>query len=122
MTKVQHNLSNQKRRTQRVHARVIATAERPKLVINRSNKYLYLQVVDEAGHVVAAQSDLRLLKKGTLKRNLTKTERAGATGKQLAADLRKSKIAAVSVDRGACKFHGRIKAAVEQIRENGIEA
>ena len=119
---IQHNLSQRVRRSRRVHGRVKAIPGRPKLLVIRSNRYLYLQVIDEQGRVLAAESDVRLLKNGQLKKGLTKTQRAEAIGEQMAVDLKKAKIKAVAVDRGAYKFHGRIKAAVEVIRDKGIEA
>lgn len=122
MTTVVHNLSNRQRRLRRVHQRILATASRPKLVITRTNRYITLQVIGENGCVQANESDISLIKAGKLKRKLTKTERAAATGKALVEKLKAKKIKMLAVDRGAYKFHGRIKAAVEAIRENGIEA
>lgn len=122
MTQVQHNISNRLRRSRRTHGRVHAEPGRPKLVITRSNRYIDLQVIGQNGQVLAACSDVAMIKKGELKRDLTKTERASAVGKSLAEALKKTKIKRLAVDRGAYKFHGRIKAAVEAIRENGIEA
>ncbi len=121
MTVIKHNLNNKQRRAFRVHKRVVATTERPKLVITRSNKFIYLQVVSEAGRVVLADCDASLVKAGIIKSDLTKTQRAHATGQVLAEKLKKAKIKALAVDRGANKFHGRIKAAVEAVRENGVE-
>ncbi|MBQ6449679.1 50S ribosomal protein L18 [bacterium] len=122
MTTVAHNLSNRQRRLKRMHRRVKAIASRPKLVITRTNRYIDLQVIGENGYVQASESDIALVKAGQLDRSLTKTERAAATGKALAAKLQEKNIKCLAVDRGAYKFHGRIKAAVEAIRENGIEA
>jgi len=100
----------------------MAVESRPKLVITRTNRYINLQVIGENGYVQASESDFALVKKGQLDRALTKTERASATGKALAAKLQEKNIKKLAVDRGAYQFHGRIKAAVEAIRENGIEA
>ena len=122
MTHVLHNLNNRSRRARRTHGRVKAEVGRPKLLITRSNRYIRLQVIGENGFVLASASDFVLVKKGQLDRKLTKTERAQATGKSLAETLKKTKIKRLAVDRGAYQFHGRIKAAVEAIRESGIEA
>ena len=122
MTTVTHNLSNRQRRLRRMHRRIMAVESRPKLVITRTNRYINLQVIGENGYVQASESDFALVKKGQLDRALTKTECASATGKALAAKLQEKNIKKIAVDRGAYQFHGRIKAAVEAIRENGIEA
>ena len=122
MTQVQHNISNKLRRSRRTHGRVHAEPGRPKLVITRSNRFIDLQAIGENGKVLASCGDAAMIKKGDLKRSLTKTECATEVGKCMAGLLKKAKIKRVAVDRGAYKFHGRIKAAVEAIRENGIEA
>lgn len=122
MPNIKHNLTNKQRRSLRQHFQVVATADRPKVVITRTNQHFYLQVVNVAGQVIASQSDKSLLKAGTIKTGLTKTERAAAAGKALAANLQELKITKVAIDRGANKYHGRLKAAVEALKENGVEA
>ena len=121
MTKIKHNISNKKRRQQRVHARVQATAKRPKLLLIRSNRFLTGQVIDEQGQVLATVSEGVLRKNGQIKSGLTKTEGAAIVGQELAQALKAKKIKAVAVDRGPYKFHGRIKQAVTVIRDSGIE-
>ena len=122
MTHVQHNISNRQRRARRILGRVKAEVGRPKLLVTRSNRCITLQVIGENGYVLASESDFALVKKGQLDRKLTKTERAAATGKALGEKLKQTKIKRVAVDRGPYQFHGRIKAAVEAVRESGIEA
>lgn len=122
MPTIKHNLTNKEKRAVRVHKQVVATPERPKLLITRSNKFIYLQVIDHQGNVILEASDAALIKNKTIKAGLTKTERAAETGKALVTGLKAKKIKALAIDRGSCKFHGRIKAAVTIIRENGVEA
>lgn len=122
MSKINHHLSNKKRRSLRVHHRVQATKDQPKLVITRSNKSIYLQVINYQGQIITSDSDHALIKAGKIKNNLTKTQKAQQTGESLAGKLKKQKIKKLAIDRGANKFHGRIKAAVEALRENGVEA
>ncbi len=122
MPTVKHNLNSKQRRAFRTHRNVVATPGRPKLLITRSNKFIYLQVIDHTGAILAATSDAALLKAKTIKPGLTKTARATATGQAMAALLQDKKIKALAIDRGPNKFHGRIKAAVEIIRESGVEA
>ena len=59
---IKHNLNQQKRRAQRIHARIIATAGRPKLLLTRSNKAIYLQVIDHHGKIITASSEHSLAK------------------------------------------------------------
>ncbi len=119
---IKHNLTSKQRRAFRSHKNVIATPARPKLLITRSNKFIYLQVIDHQGNVILEKSDFSLLKNKKIATGLTKTARAIETSKALVEELKVKKITALAIDRGAYKFHGRIKAVVENIRENGVEA
>ncbi len=121
MTKIEHKLTSIQKRALKVHRKVVATAKRPKLLITRSNKFIYLQVIDEHGKILFGQDDAKLLKAKKVKGGLTKTQRAEEVAKVLVQDLQKHKITALAVDRGPYKFHGRIKKVVETLKENGVE-
>jgi large subunit ribosomal protein L18 len=105
------------RRHRRVRAKVSGTAERPRLVVSRSNKGISAQLVDDlAGRTLAAASWIGLKKsfKGT------KTEQAAEVGKLLAANAKKAGIETVVFDRGGYLYHGRVKALAEGAREGGL--
>jgi large subunit ribosomal protein L18 len=121
MAKIQHQYTTAKKRQLRVRSRAKAVEGRPKLTFNRSNRYIYLQVIDHLGKVLVAANDMALLKKGELKKGLTKTQRSEEVAKVLLADLKKKKITTLTVDRGSYKYTGRVKAAVEVIRDGGVE-
>lgn len=94
------------------------TAERPRLNIFRSNKHLLLQAInDDTGLVVASVSDAGKASKVTG----TKTEHAQALAKKLGEKLTKAKVGKLMIDRGSYKYHGRVKAVAEALREGGIE-
>lgn len=118
---IKHNSNQQVRRARRNHARVVSTSERPKMVITRSNKAIYLQVINPEGKVVVASSDVSLIKTGGIKEKMTKTAKAELVGQDLGKKIKAAKIKAVSVDRGAYKYHGRLKAAVEAVKAAGVE-
>lgn len=110
----QHKINMQKSklgrkiRHKRVRAKVFGTRERPRLSIFRSNKYIFLQLVDDKkGEILISASDLKVKKKGT------KTETAKMVGKELAKLAKEKKIRRAVFDRGGYKYHGRIKAALE---------
>ena len=106
------------RRHRRVRSRVSGTAERPRLVVFRSNKGIYAQLVDDLeGKTLAAASWLNLKRsfKGT------KTEQAAEIGKLLAANAKKAGIERVVFDRGGYLYHGRVKALAEGAREGGLK-
>jgi len=106
------------RRHRRVRGRVHGTAERPRLVVFRSNRGIEAQLVDDlAGKTLAAASWLNLKK--SFKGN--KTEQAAEVGKLLAANAKKAKVETVVFDRGGYLYHGRVKALAEGAREGGLQ-
>jgi large subunit ribosomal protein L18 len=106
------------RRHRRVRRRIFGTAERPRLVVFRSNRGIEAQLIDDVdGRTLASASWLGLKKsfKGT------KADQAGEVGKLLAANAKKAGIEAVVFDRGGYLFHGRVKALAEGAREGGLK-
>jgi large subunit ribosomal protein L18 len=105
------------RRHKRVRKRLFGTAERPRLVVYRSNRGIEAQLVDDVeGKTLAAASWLQLKKgfKGS------KAEQAAEVGKLLAQNAKAAKIREVVFDRGGYLFHGRVKALAEAAREGGL--
>jgi large subunit ribosomal protein L18 len=105
------------RRHRRVRGKVTDTAERPRLVVFRSNRGIDAQLVDDAtGRTLTGVSWLRLKKsfKGS------KTEQAAEVGKQLAESAKKAGIEEVVFDRAGYLYHGRVKALAEGAREGGL--
>lgn len=109
---------NRLKRQQRIRAKIVGTTERPRLTVLRSNEHISLQVIDDSiGKTLAAASDLVADKKV----KATKTERAVAASKVLLEVLKKKKITSLVFDRSYYKYHGRIKAVAEALREGGIK-
>ncbi len=107
------------RRHLRVRKKVNGTAERPRLVVFRSLKHIYAQLVDDEQHVtLVGVSDLS---EGLAKDKPGKVGAALAVGK-LAAKLAKDKgIKRVVFDRAGYHYHGRVKAVADGAREGGLE-
>ena len=104
------------RRHRRVRGKVSGTADRPRLVVFRSNKGIFAQLVDdEAGRTLASASWL-----GQRSFKGTKTEQAAAVGKALAAEAKKAGVATCVFDRGGYLYHGRVKALADGAREGGL--
>ena len=103
-------------RARRVGAVVTGTAARPRLAVSRSNKGIYLQLIDDKkGHTLVSASVKELTaKKGT------KIEEATLVGKLLAEKAVKSGIKEAVLDRRYYKYHGRVKAAAEGAKEGGL--
>ena len=105
------------RRHRRVRGKVRGSAERPRLLVFRSNRGIFAQVVDDdAGRTLAAASwkELPQSFKGD------KTEQASEVGKRLAAAAKKAGVEAVVFDRAGYLYHGRVKALADAVREGGI--
>jgi large subunit ribosomal protein L18 len=104
------------RRRRRVRARVVGSAERPRLSVYRSNRGVSAQLVDDVeGHTLAAvnwtEPELRKLPPG---------EQAKRAGELLAERAKAAGIESCVFDRGGYKFHGRVKALAEGAREGGL--
>jgi len=105
------------RRHKRVRSKVTGTAERPRLVVFRSNRGIEAQLVDDVeAKTLAASSWLHL--KGT-KGN--KTAQAAEVGKLLAQKAKDAGIETVVFDRGGYLYHGRVKALADAAREGGLK-
>jgi large subunit ribosomal protein L18 len=107
-----------KRRHARVRRKLAGTAERPRLVVFRSNKGISAQLVDDdTGRTVTAAGWLQLKK--SFKGN--KTAQAAEVGKLVAANAKKAGIENVVFDRGGYLYHGRVKALADGAREGGLK-
>lgn len=107
-----------KRRHIRVRKKVSGSADRPRLVVTRSARHMFVQVVDDnAGHTIASAStmepDLRSLAGD-------KTAKARKVGQLLAQRAKGAGIETVVFDRGGNKYHGRVAALAEGAREGGL--
>ena len=104
------------RRHRRVRGKLTGTAERPRLVVFRSNRGIEAQLVDDVeGRTLAAASWLQLKK---LKGN--KSAQAAEVGKLLAQRAREAGVEAAVFDRGGYLYHGRVKALADAAREGGL--
>jgi large subunit ribosomal protein L18 len=99
-----------------VRGKVHGTAERPRLVVFRSNKGIEAQLIDdEAGNTVAAASWLNAK---SAKGN--KTDQAADVGRLLAANAKKAGIQRCVFDRAGYLYHGRVKALADGARQGGL--
>ena len=106
------------RRQVRGRKKIAGTAVRPRLVVSRSSRHLFVQVVDDAvGKTVASAStmeaDLRAF-------DGDKTAKAKRVGELVAARAKDAGVESVVFDRGGNKYHGRVAAIAEGAREGGL--
>ncbi len=117
MTKVTQNRKLRIKR--RVRAKIIGKTDRVRLTVYRSNKHIYVQVIDDKKRATIANSSDHILESKEAK--MTKTDKAKKAGLILAEKLKKLEIKKAVFDRGNYKYAGRVKALCEGIREGGIE-
>ena len=104
------------RRRRRVRARIVGTAERPRLSVYRSNRGVFAQLVDDGkGHTVAAVNWIE-----PELRKLTASDQAKKAGELLAERAKAAGVESCVFDRGGYQFHGRVKALAEGAREGGL--
>jgi large subunit ribosomal protein L18 len=99
-----------------VRKNVAGTAERPRLVVFRSNRGIAAQLVDDvSGKTLAASSSL-----GLKSFEGNKVDQAAEVGKSLAAAAKSAGIKSAVFDRGGYLYHGRVKALADAAREGGL--
>jgi len=103
-------------RGQRTRSKIRRFSDRVRLVVDRSNKHVIAQLIDQSGKTVATVMDKSL----TGDKKMTKTEKAMEVGKLIAEKAKAKKIKELVFDRGAFRYHGRVKAVCEGAREGGI--
>jgi large subunit ribosomal protein L18 len=107
------------RRHLRVRKKVTGSASRPRLVVNRSARHMFAQIVDDsAGRTLAAASTLDPAIRTA---EGDKTAKARQVGELLARRASDAGIAAVVFDRGGYRYHGRIAALADGAREGGLK-
>jgi large subunit ribosomal protein L18 len=105
----------------RIRKNVRGTAERPRVVVFRSLKNISLQAIDDSkGHTIISISTLEKEIAESLKAK-NKTEVAREIGKKFAERLKSKNIVAVVYDRAGFRYHGRVQAVAEGMREAGIK-
>jgi large subunit ribosomal protein L18 len=122
MSRINHYISKADKRKKRIRSKLFGTSERPRLTVFRANKYSYIQLVDDsAGSTVASSNDVKIRKGLKKTQELTKTDSAIKAAEDILAKMKSKKIKSVIFDRGQYKYHGRVKAIAETLRNNGIK-
>ena len=104
----------------RIRKKIKGTAEAPRLAVYRSNKQIYVQVVDDLSGVTllsASSSEKGVAAQSGIK----KIEQAKLVGKLLAEKCKEKGIEKVVFDRSGYKYHGRVKSLADAAREGGLK-
>jgi large subunit ribosomal protein L18 len=116
-------LAKQERRKkiqQRIRKKISGTKEKPRMSVYRSNKNIFVQVIDDVNSVtITAASSLE--KDIAEKSGITKKEQAALVGKLIAQKTVQAGISEIVFDRGGYLYHGRIKSLADAARENGLK-
>ena len=99
----------------RIRGRVSGTAERPRMSVFRSNKGIYVQLIDDLAGRTLASASSKGLEGGT------KVEVAAKVGKEIAKIANEKGIETVVFDRNGYLFHGRVKSLADAAREAGLK-
>jgi large subunit ribosomal protein L18 len=104
----------------RIRKKISGTAGKPRVAIFRSNKQIYVQVIDDlTGSTLLSASSKE--KEIAAKTGIKKTEQAAFVGKLLASRCKEKGIDSVTFDRGGYKYHGRVKSLADAAREGGLK-
>jgi large subunit ribosomal protein L18 len=116
MNRLTHKKQNYAKRAHRVRAVIAGTADRPRLSVHVSNMHVTAQIIDDAN-----SKTLAYVTTVGQKQSGSMVEKAAVVGKEIAVIAKKAKVNKVVFDRGAKKYHGRVKALADAAREGGLE-
>lgn len=114
MKNSQHKTAQRLRRRMRIRAKVSGTASRPRLSVFKSNKFVYVQLIDDVAGVTIAAASTKAVK------GEKPLVAAGNVGKEIAKLATAKKINSIVFDRGGYIYTGKIKAVAEGARAGGL--
>jgi len=121
LNRIKKKQLNLKKRKTRIRGRVYGTEQVPRLVVFRSLKHIYAQVIEPNGSgVVAAASTLQSDIKAGVKYT-GNSDAAMVVGKMIAERAKAAGVTKVAFDRSGFRYHGRVKALADAARESGLE-
>ena len=99
----------------RIRGKISGTAQRPRMSVFRSNKQIYVQLIDDLAGTTLLASSSKGIEEGT------KCEIAAAVGRKIAQKALEAGITEVVFDRNGYLFHGRVKSLADAAREGGLK-
>ena len=106
------------RRHQRLRKHIVGTTVRPRLVVNRSARHIFVQIVDDSQGITRASAST--MEAELRASEADKTAKAKQIGQLVAERAKAAGIEAVVFDRGGNKYHGRVAAVADGAREAGL--
>ena len=121
MDKAQERVEARERIHRRIRRKVVGSAERPRLAVRKSLRFIYAQLIDDAAGATLAQANSReaaILGSG---KSAGSKKAAVAVGARIAERAKEKGISAVVFDRGGHLYHRNIKALADSVREKGLK-
>lgn len=109
------NLDKKLRKKRRIGSKIKGSADRPRISVFRSNRYIYAQAIDDEKRVTIVASSSQKMSKAK------KVDQAKQVGLELAKKLLEKNIKKAVFDRNVYVYKGRVKAVAEGLREGGIK-
>lgn len=119
MSKSKSKKLNREKRHARVRAQIIGTSKRPRVSVFKSNKHIFVQLIDDEVGKTILSNGVGSVKNRKIKG--LKNDKSLAIGKMLAEKAKEAGITEVVFDRGGYKYHGRVKAVAEGLRAGGLK-
>jgi large subunit ribosomal protein L18 len=116
MDRLIHKKLDSHARAKRTRARITGSAERPRLSVSISNMHISAQIIDDSRSItLVSATTIGQKTSGNM------IDKAIWVGTEIAKNAKKAKLKSVVFDRGARKYHGRIKALADAARKEGLE-
>jgi len=121
MIKKESRNSKRKKRHRRIRKKMFGTMDKPRLVVFKSHKNIYAQVInDTEGNVLTTANTLQEDVRDNIKKDMSQLDIAGLVGKKVAEKVRKLGVEKVVFDRAGYKYHGRVKALAGGAKKAGL--
>jgi len=118
MKKIDDKQRKRLQRKRHIRKRLFGTAERPRVTVYRSNKFVYIQAVDDIQGITVAAVNNRQKENLALKSNV---EDAAKLGEKIGEQLKAKSVETVVFDRNGYKYHGIVKAIADGARKTGLK-
>lgn len=114
------NKNTKKQRKDRVRSKITGTSKKPRISVFRSNKGMFVQMIDDSKGVTLVSVNQKSLAKSKIQ-GKSKTQIAEVVGEEFGKKAIAKKIKQAVFDKGSYKYHGRIKTLADAIRNTGIK-
>ncbi len=121
MKRIKRKNITQARRQNRIRGKIKGSGTHPRLSVFRSNKNLYVQIIDDVARKTLASGMLKDIKAAKSETLGARAAKAFELGKAIAEKAKKAGVSEVIFDRGSYAYHGRVKALADGAREGGLK-